>query len=88
MSRVLQRLDDYRPLLAAVTSSEALPYLRASLRGTELVDCTVDGCHRAVIVSGPQDVETMLELADDEGWALMDNQWRCPAHHPEAHGHR
>lgn len=80
MTRILERHDDKGPFLAAIMASPPGADLLARYRGTELVDCPADGCVRAVIATGPLDIELTLELVDDEGW-----QYRAPYHYCPDH---
>jgi hypothetical protein len=87
VTRIVERLEDYRTLLALLLAKDASPVLLARYRGTELINCTREGCHRAVIVTAPQDVVIMLELVDDDGWSMVEGLWRCPAEPYPAHRH-
>lgn len=51
----------------------------SALRGTSLTSCAREsgGCGRAVVVSGAEDVDVLLELVDDEGWTFSNRVWRC-----------
>lgn len=77
MSRIIEILDDYRPLMDAVNTD---PEVRDRYRGTELFDCPGDGCTRAVLAWGPRDATLMLELVDDAGWNYLDGAHLCPEH--------
>jgi len=81
MTRVLERLDDYRPLLDAVTAEPPDKELQARLRGTELIQCGDGntGCNRAVVAYGPLDIDLTCELAD-EGWSYAQPWHYCPEH--------
>ena len=79
-TRIVERLADYRPLFDALMAEPADERLRARYAGTELVDCTAQGCWRAVIVAGRLDIAVTLELVDDEGWAFIEGWHWCPDH--------
>lgn len=81
MTRVLERLEDFRPLYDTLMGGDASPELRARYRGTELIQCG-DGtrCLRAIIARGPLDMDLTLELVDDEGWAYHAPWHWCPQH--------
>lgn len=82
--RVLERLDDYRPLYDALMAEEPGGELLTRYHGTELIVCggTANTCRRAVIARGPLDIELTLELVDEEGWSY-DRPWHyCPEHPP------
>lgn len=84
MSRVLERLDDYRPLLGAVLADPPEEDLRTRYVGTELVLCGGEGsgCTRAIVARGSLDIELTLELVDDEGWSYLQPWHYCPEHRP------
>lgn len=79
MTRIVERLDDKRPLLAAILADPPDTALLARYRGTELVDCAAE-CTRAVIATGPLDIDLTLELVDDEGWSYRAPYHYCPDH--------
>jgi len=82
MSRILERYDDYRPLMEQVMAEPPDEDLLARYNGTELVQCWGEdqSCTRAVVARGPFDIALMLLLVDDEGWAYHDGKHYCPVH--------
>jgi hypothetical protein len=88
MSRIMQRLDDYRPLAAQVKAAEPGDEILCRYHGTELVQCWGDDqrCTRAVIATGPLDVGLTLELVDEEGWVFVNGRHYCPQHRAQALG--
>lgn len=82
MTRILERLDDFRPLLAAILADPPNEDLLARYHGTEMVNCWAkdEGCTRAVIARGPLDITLTLELVDDEGWCYAAGRHYCPDH--------
>lgn len=84
MSRIVERLADCRPLVRQLVDNDP-PGLRERYAGTNLIDCWLDDCGRAVIITGVDDIDSMLELVDDEGWVLLDRRWFCPDHRAGEH---
>ncbi len=82
MTRIVERLNDKGPLLARIMAEGADPALLARYRGTELVDCPAEGCTRALIATGPLDIELTLEIVDGEGWTYSAPFHYCPGHGP------
>jgi hypothetical protein len=86
VNRIIERLDDYRPLAAQVKAAKPGDEILCRYHGTELVQCWGDdqGCTRAVIATGPLDMGLTLELVDDEGWVFAKGRHFCPQHRDEA----
>lgn len=76
MTRVVEFVEDFPALADAIMAmpKDQIPH---RLRGTVPVECW--GCHRAAIVTGPEDVAVMLEMVDVHGWSLFDRKWYCPS---------
>jgi hypothetical protein len=88
VSRIVERLDDYRPLAAQIRDAPSGAEILCRYHGTELVQCWGEnqGCIRAVIATGPLDIGLTLELVEDEGWVFAHGRHYCPQHRDEALG--
>lgn len=83
MSRIIERLEDYRPFYDAVMAAPDDSEMVLSLRNTELVICFGTDCNRAILARGPLDYDLALELVDYEGWIYFDGKYYCRRHHPQ-----
>lgn len=85
MSRVVEELADFNPLLKRMQLRPPDPVLHRKYRGTELITCPAEGCTCGVVVAGPLDIEVTLELVDNLGWVYARPRHYCPAHRAQAH---
>lgn len=79
MSRILRRLDDYRPLYQLVMAAPQDHDIVQLYRGTALIKCRAADCTCAVIVIEPLTTEVIMELVD-EGWAYNQGKMYCLSH--------
>jgi hypothetical protein len=83
MSRVVEIVEDVRPLMAAVCDDPDPPQqVKERYAGTDLIPCHELGCTRAVVVTGPaSDTAVLLDVVDDAGWSFHDGGYYCPQHY-------
>lgn len=79
MTRLLELLDDYRPVIEAAQRARDAGDLGelARFQGSTLITCTRADCHRAAVVTGERDVEALAELIAYHGWTVRGGKLLC-----------
>lgn len=80
MTRLIEQLDDFRPVIEAAQKAHDAGDLGdlARFQGSSLITCTRPDCYRAAVVSGERDVQALTELIAFHGWTVRDSKLLCP----------